>query len=110
MANEHRIIIEKELAQLLANLNGRADAPITEYSEVMEAQADLDLARIDLEHTKIVAPFDGFVSHLPKLGQHIDPGSPILSLVSDNNVWIEANFKETDLVGVAYRSAGGYYY
>jgi len=101
MANEHRIIIEKELAQLVANLNGRADAPITEYSEVMEAQADLDLARIDLDHTKIVAPFDGFVSHLPKLGQHIDPGSPILSLVADNEAWIEANFKETDLVGVA---------
>jgi membrane fusion protein, multidrug efflux system len=100
MANEHRIIIEKELAQLLTNLNGRADAPITEYSEVMEAQADLDLARINLAHTKIVAPFDGFVSHLPKLGQHIVSGSPILSLVSDKNAWIEANFKETDLVGV----------
>jgi membrane fusion protein, multidrug efflux system len=67
---------------------------------VMEAQADLDLAKINLKHTKIAAPFDGFVSHLPKLGQHIDPGSPILSLVSDKNAWIEANFKETDLVGV----------
>ncbi len=100
MANEHRIIVEKELAQLLTNLNGRADAPISEYSEVMEAQADLDLAKINLGRTKIVAPFDGFVSHLPKLGQHIDSGSPILSLVSDKSPWIEANFKETDLVGV----------
>lgn len=100
IANENRIIIENELAQLLANLNGRADAPLEEYSEVMEAQADLDLANINLDHTKIVAPFDGFVSHLPKLGQHIDPGSPILSLVSDKNVWIEANFKETDLVNL----------
>lgn len=97
IANEHRIIVEKELAQLLASLDDRADAPLGDYSEVMEAQADLDLARINLGHTKIVAPFDGFVSHLPKLGQHIDPGSPILSLVSDTDVWIEANFKETDL-------------
>jgi len=101
MANEHMIIVEKELAQLLTNLNGRADAPINKYSEVMEAQADLDLARINLERTKIVASFDGFVSHLPKLGQHIDPGGPILSLVSDKNAWIEANFKETDLVGLS---------
>jgi membrane fusion protein, multidrug efflux system len=100
IANEHRIIVEKELAQLLANLDDRAGAPLGEYSEVMEAQADLDLARINLEHTKIVAPFDGFVSHLPKQGQHIDPGSPVLSLVSDKNVWIEASFKETDLVHV----------
>jgi len=100
IANEHRIIVEKELAQLLANLNERADAPLGQYSEVMEAQADLNLARINLDHTKIVAPFDGFVSHLPKLGQHIDPGSAILSLVSDKDVWVEANFKETDLVNL----------
>ncbi|MEZ5572390.1 MAG: HlyD family secretion protein [Halioglobus sp.] len=100
VANENRIILEQELAQLLTNLNGRIDAPLEEYSEVMEAQSDLDLAQINLEHTKILAPFDGFVSHLPKLGQHIDPGSPILSLVSDSNVWVEANFKETELVNL----------
>jgi membrane fusion protein (multidrug efflux system) len=100
VANESRIIIEKERAQLLANLNGRADAPLGQYSEVMEAQADLDLANINLQHTRVLAPFDGIVSHLPKLGQHLDPGSPLLSLVSDQNPWIEANFKETDLVNL----------
>lgn len=100
VATESHIIIEKELAQLLASLNGRIDAPLPDYAEVKEAQADLDLAMIDLQRTTIQAPFDGFVSHLPKLGQHLDPGSPILSLVSDSNVWIEANFKETDLVDV----------
>ncbi len=99
-ARENHIIIEKELAQLLASLNGRIDAPPAEYAEVREAQADLDLAMIDLKRTQILAPFDGFVSHLPKPGQHLNPGSPVLSLVSDSNVWIEANFKETDLVGM----------
>ena len=97
IANERRNIIEKERAQLLANLNGRADAPVGQYSAVMEAQADLDLANINLQHTRVLAPFDGIVSHLPKLGQHLDPGSALLSLVSDENPWIEANFKETDL-------------
>lgn len=100
VSSENRIIIEKELSQLLASLNGRVDASPGEYAEVKEAQADLDLAIIDLDRTKIVAPFDGFVSHLPKLGQRLEPGSPVLSLVSDSNVWIEANFKETDLVDV----------
>lgn len=100
VASEKRSIIEKELAQLLASLNGRVDVPLAEYAEVKEAQADLDLALIDLRRTKMVAPFDGYVSHLPKLGQHLDRGSPVLSLVSDSNVWIEANFKETDLVDV----------
>ena len=100
IADENRVVLEKELAQILANLNGRTDAPLESYSEVMEAQADLDLARIDLAHTQIRAPFDGYVSHLPKLGQHIDPGSPVLSLVSDGDVWVEANLKETELVNL----------
>ena len=100
IANENTVIIENELMQLLANLNGRADASLSEYSEVMEAQADLDLANINLQHTKLLAPFGGYVGHLPKVGQHLDPGSPVLSLVSDTNAWIEANFKETDLVNL----------
>jgi membrane fusion protein (multidrug efflux system) len=97
IAGERKVIIEKELARILANLNDRADAPVNEYSEVIEAQADADLAQVNLARTRIVAPFDGFVSHLPKVGQHIDTGSPVLSLVSDTNVWVEANFKETEL-------------
>jgi len=97
IANENRIIIGRELAQLLADLNGRTDAPLSQHSGVMEAQADLDLANIDLLHTRVLAPFDGFVSHISKLGQHLYPGSPIMSLVSGSDVWIEANFKETDL-------------
>jgi membrane fusion protein, multidrug efflux system len=97
VASERKIIIEKELARLLANLDGRADAPINEYSEVIAAQADVSLAQINLQRTRILAPFDGFVSHLPKVGQHIDIGSPVLSLVSDKNFWVEANFKETEL-------------
>jgi membrane fusion protein (multidrug efflux system) len=100
VANERRTIIENQLAQLLANLNGKVDAPLKEYSQVMEAQADLDQSAIELEHTRIRAPFDGFVSHLPKLGQRLNVGSPILSLISHANPWIEANFKETDLVNL----------
>jgi membrane fusion protein, multidrug efflux system len=97
VARERKTIIEKELTRLLASLNDQADAPVNEYSEVIAAQADVSLAQINVERTRIVAPFDGFVSHLPKVGQHIDIGSPVLSLVSDKNVWVEANFKETEL-------------
>lgn len=100
IANERRTIIERELAQLLANLDGRADAPVGQYPTVLEAQADLDLANINLQRTRVLAPFDGIVSHLPKVGQHLDPGSALLSLVAEQNPWIEANFKETDLVNL----------
>lgn len=97
IARENRAIIEQELAQLRANLNDDVDAPVGEYSEVMSAKADFALAQINLERTRITAPFDGFVGRLPKLGQRIDVGAPVLSLVSDANAWIEANFKETEV-------------
>jgi len=101
IARKNTVIIGQELAQLRANLNDNVDAPVDSYAEVMAAQADFELAQINLAHTRITAPFDGFVSHLPKLGQRIEVGSPVLSLVSGTNAWIEANFKETE-VGALY--------
>ena len=45
----------------------------------------------------MTAPFDGIVSQVPKVGDFARTGAPILSLVSTTGVWVEANFKETDL-------------
>jgi len=96
-ARENILIIERELAQLRASLNDDVDAPVAQYPEVMAARADVELANIDLEHTRVSAPFAGFVGHLPKLGQRVEVGTPVLSLVAGENAWVEANFKETEI-------------
>jgi len=63
----------------------------------MRAHAKLDLAQLDLEHTQIVAPIDGRVSaRSVEQGQYVQVGQPLLSVVS-SDVWITANFKETQL-------------
>lgn len=63
----------------------------------MRTRAKLNLAQLDLEHTKIIAPIDGKVSaRSVEQGQYVQVGQPLLSVVS-SDVWITANFKETQL-------------
>ena len=63
-------------------------------------QAAVQLAELDLEATTIRAPADGLIGNLSaKLGERIAPGQRLLSLVSPL-VWVEANYKETQLTKV----------
>ena len=90
-------VLELQRAQILARFGGDATLPADAYSPVQAALADLERARVDLAHTRIGAPQAGIVSHLPKVGSRVDAGRPAFAIVSDHSVWIEANFKETDL-------------
>lgn len=66
-------------------------------AQAMHAKAKLDLAQLDLEHTKIIAPIDGRVSaRSVEQGQYVQVGEPLLSVVS-RDIWITANFKETQM-------------
>jgi len=65
---------------------------------VKQRQADLENAKLTLSYTVIVAPEDGYVSKVPvQTGQYIQAGAQLFSLVRDNDKWIIANFKETQL-------------
>jgi membrane fusion protein (multidrug efflux system) len=77
----------------------------TEESQLRAAvkakQAALDLAKIDLDHTRITAPVDGEVSERGvRVGQYVHVGTQIISVVPLNNVWVIANYKETQLTHV----------
>lgn len=64
---------------------------------VEEAQAAVNLARINLDHTRITAPVDGRLGEVSaRIGQYVTPGSRLASLVPERT-WIIANFKETQL-------------
>jgi membrane fusion protein, multidrug efflux system len=65
-------------------------------------QAMLDLAKINLGYTRITAPVDGMVSERGvREGQYAHAGTQILSVVPLVNVWVVANYKETQLTHVA---------
>ena len=67
-------------------------------ARVETAKAARDLAALELAHTKIVAPRDGIASKKTAVvGQMLVPGQPVVQIVPIADVWVTANFKETQL-------------
>jgi len=61
-------------------------------------KADLEQAQLNLQYTKVIAPVAGVVSdRTVEVGQNVAPGQELLKLIPLNDVWITANFKETQL-------------
>src|SRR6476661_1217755 len=67
-------------------------------ARVSAAQAARDNAALQLSYTKVTAPVSGVVSRKQvEVGQLVQAGQPMLTIVSDTGVWVTANFKETQL-------------
>jgi membrane fusion protein (multidrug efflux system) len=67
-------------------------------AQVEEAQAQLDQAKLNLSYCKIVAPVAGIITRKSvEINQNVSPGQNLLTLVSLEDLWITANFKETQL-------------
>ena len=95
---------ETELADARArSANAQAAIAPGEQPSVAQAQAAVDKARLDLEHTSVRAPFDGVIANADRLqlGQAVAPGIGLVSLVHGTGAWIEANFKEKQLARMA---------
>jgi len=67
-------------------------------AQVQRAKASLDQAQLNLQYTKIVAPVNGIVSNRTvEVGQNVAPGQELMKVINLDDVWITANFKETQL-------------
>ncbi|WP_247838205.1 HlyD family secretion protein [Bradyrhizobium sp. 200] len=67
-------------------------------ASVVLAQAARDLAQIDLEHTVVHAPVDGVIGNRQvRVGRLVAPGASLLDIVPIRDVWVVANFKETQI-------------
>ena len=65
---------------------------------VQAAQATFDQARLNLSYTKIYAPANGIVGkRAVQLGSRIQPGQTLMFVTETDNIWVTANFKETQL-------------
>lgn len=62
------------------------------------AKARLDMAELNLSYTVITAPCDGYTSRKEiQIGQLVQPGQTLLDIVDGSEVWITANYKETQM-------------
>ncbi len=68
---------------------------------VEEAEAELHRAELNLQYTTIVAPAEGIVGKRTAVtGQNVAPGQTLMTIVPTRDIWVTANFKETELKGM----------
>jgi membrane fusion protein (multidrug efflux system) len=99
VARQHVASIEQQIANTVVALNGDPDIEIDRHPTVRAAKAQLDRARLDLSYATVTAPDDGIVTRVDDLqvGNFVNPGTAVFSLLSSRRTWIEANFRETGL-------------
>jgi membrane fusion protein, multidrug efflux system len=107
-AKQQVIQAQGKLVQAQANRNTANTAPkqmeitraraTSALAEAQRKKADLDQAALNLQYTKIVAPVNGIVSNRTvEVGQNVAPGQELMKVINLDDVWITANFKETQL-------------
>lgn len=86
----------------LAKLGGNPEVDVTTMSDYLQAKARLDEANRELDHTVIYAPFSGIVTQVESVqpGMYLAAATAAFGLVSTENVWVEANPKETEITHV----------
>ncbi len=84
--------------QQIAAIRARADAAA---AKVQQSKAALEQAELNLQYVTVRAPIAGIVSRKTvEAGQIVQAGQPLLALIPLENVWITANFKETQLTNM----------
>lgn len=83
----------------LARSRALVDATtVASQPQVQAAASQLRQAYLNHQRTAIVAPIDGFIAKRSvQLGQRIQAGQPLMAVIPLNDVWVDANFKETQL-------------
>jgi len=89
----------QQVASALADLGGDPQAPVNSLPAVQQAQTTLDHAELELSYTSIYAPISGVVTKLEEIevGDYVNAAVPLFALLSSTDIWVEANFKETQL-------------
>jgi membrane fusion protein (multidrug efflux system) len=68
---------------------------------LQQAQAKAEQARLDLSHTEVTAPFDGMIGDKTvQVGDYLQPGTEIMAVVPLDQVYVLANFKETQITNI----------
>lgn len=85
-------------SEATASLSGSVDTPTADLPEYRAALAMVEKAKLDLAHAEVRAPVDGVVGlHDLQVGEYLNVGQSAMPLVATGSMWIEANFKETQL-------------
>ena len=101
-AQQQLAVAKAQAAATLAQLGGDANQKIEDNPFYQQAKTLVDNAQRDLNDTIVRAPFDGIVTNVDaiQIGSYLQASQQAFSLVSTENVWVEAQPKETELTYV----------
>jgi len=90
-----QVVAARSAPQQLSDARAKSDSSI---GQVNQTQADVRIAELNLGYTKIYAPVSGVIGRKTvELGQRIQPGQSMLAIVPLDDIWVTADFKETQL-------------
>ncbi|HTW53622.1 MAG TPA: HlyD family secretion protein [Stellaceae bacterium] len=99
VARQHVVSDVQQIANTVAALDGDPNIEVDRHPSVRAAKAQLDQARLNLSYATVVAPDDGIVTRVDDLqvGDYVNPGAAVFSMMSTRRIWFDANFRETGL-------------
>ena len=84
--------------QLASNQTLTDGVAVDQHPNVLRAASKVREAHLALQRVDLLAPVDGYVAKRSvQLGQRVQAGAPLMSVIALNRVWVEANFKESQL-------------
>ena len=100
-ARQKIAILKSEVSQILTGLKGKPNLKAEEHPKFLQAQAAYDRRLLDMQRTQIYAPTTGRISKIElEPGEFVKSEEPLFAIISDQDIWIEANLKETQLTHV----------
>jgi membrane fusion protein (multidrug efflux system) len=90
--------VEAAEYQLKANRALLQNTTLAEQPEVKQAASAVRQAWLDLQRTQVISPVDGYIAQRRvQVGEKVASGSPLMAVIPTDQLWIDANFKETQL-------------
>lgn len=93
-------LTKQQIKQLKDELAGDPDIEPEDHPTYKKVLATLNAAKLNLAYTTVQAAKTGFVGQAPHVGDYASAGLPVLNFIEKGKVWIDANYKETELTNV----------
>lgn len=93
-------MLKKQLQEVADSFGGDISMPVEQHPRYKKALAELNTAKNNLSHVQEYAPASGTITKVLQKGEYVQNGTTAMLLVSDKNLYIEANFTEKDLAHI----------
>ncbi|OMQ19954.1 multidrug efflux MFS transporter periplasmic adaptor subunit EmrA [Serratia oryzae] len=96
-----KAMLEVAVQQYNANQAMVLNTPLAKQPAILQAAAQMRDAWMALQRTRVISPITGFVSRRSvQVGAQISPGTPLMAVVPADHLWVDANFKETQIANM----------